>query len=189
MKPTLEVGNTYPYRDGVGEPVKIIGMTGSQTFPFRGDNNENYTRDGCIFTHKSSVYDINPEAPLAYDDAHAEPTPKATHVHEPNAVVVKSDATRFSGDPNFARLRNTLLRAYLQVAEGKGAERHGNGKPWPEQPMFKIAEMVGTGFHLGQAIKKIDESTRLPGEAAVKELLGAITYLAAAIEAIEEGKR
>ncbi len=97
--------------------------------------------------------------------------------------------TDFSGDPRYASLRRTLLSAYLQVAEGKGAERHGSGKAWDEQPMFKIIDVVGTGFPLGQALKKIEESTRLDEAGAIKELYGAITYIAAAIQAIEQGKR
>jgi hypothetical protein len=47
--------------------------------------------------------------------------------------------------------------------------------------MQAICDLVGDGFALGQAIKKIQESQRLPHEAAEKELLGAIVYVAGAV--------
>jgi hypothetical protein len=54
--------------------------------------------------------------------------------------------------------------------------------------MLKIQRMLtGSGFALGQAIKKMEESQRLPNkEAAIQELLGAIVYIAGAIIYLEE---
>lgn len=164
----LEVGKSYVRRDG--SVVRIVRNDGHITYPFDAEDGRSYQPNGREFAdHIESARDIITEA-------------------KPHASELPIE-TDFSGDPKFSRLRNTLLRAYLQVAEGKGAARHGSDKAWPEQPMFKIAEIVGTGFHLGQALKKIEESTRLDDEAAVKELLGAISYIAAAIESIEEGHR
>lgn len=40
---------------------------------------------------------------------------------------------------------------------------------------------MGLGFPLGQAMKKIQECQRMDPDAAKRELLGAINYLAAAI--------
>lgn len=75
-----------------------------------------------------------------------------------------------------------LQEALEQSAFGKGRARHGQDKPWVEQPIITIQEMLGNeGFSLGQAIKKCQEATRLPPEKAVEELKGAIVYLAAAI--------
>ena len=87
----------------------------------------------------------------------------------------------------FSDLRKTLDGAFEQAASGKGAERHGNGKPWREQPIFKIAEKHGTGFLSGQAAKKLEESLGLPTkEAKIRELRGVINYVAALIQMIEE---
>jgi hypothetical protein len=68
-----------------------------------------------------------------------------------------------------------------QVANGKGAERHGGETPFLAQPWVHYAEQHGVGFLTGQAAKKLDESNRLSGEAIERELLGAIAYAAMAL--------
>ena len=74
--------------------------------------------------------------------------------------------------------------AVAQAARGKGSERHSyDGEPFSEQLIFEIPRRLGacgSGFLLGQAVKKIYESVRLEPERARAELLGAINYLAAA---------
>lgn len=82
---------------------------------------------------------------------------------------------------NYNSLNKVLREAYLQASEGKGRERHASGQPFGMQPICELTRKVGLGFALGQAMKKIEESQRLPGEHGVAELLGAINYLAAAI--------
>lgn len=95
------------------------------------------------------------------------------------------------GVPGYEKLSDVLARAYDQASKGKGKERHAGGKPFHEQPMQVISDMfdspVGMYF---QAIKKIRESHRLPTtEAQVRELLGAINYIAGIIIFLEkEGK-
>jgi hypothetical protein len=90
-------------------------------------------------------------------------------------------------------LLHILLDAFEQSAVGKGKERHGTATRFEDQPIFQIPKLLGgekfgQGFRLGQALKKLQESTRLPtAEAAYRELLGAIVYIAA--EAIEVRKR
>lgn len=88
----------------------------------------------------------------------------------------------------YESLVDVLDAALAQAAEGKGAERHGNGKPFDAQPMARITEMVGIGFVLGQCIKKCAEAKGMVdrGElaAAERELLGAINYAAGAVLAI-----
>jgi hypothetical protein len=69
---------------------------------------------------------------------------------------------------------------------GKGAERHADGKPFDCQPMMEIGRMVGIGFTLGQAMKKAQEASRMDNDAAKRELLGAINYLAGAYLLLEE---
>lgn len=96
--------------------------------------------------------------------------------------------TIFTGDPKFGPLRHGLMRAYKHAAEGKGQERHGAGRSWDNQPIMTISRTHGCGFALGQAAKKIEESTRLEDGPAVHEILGAINYLVAAVQVIEEGQ-
>lgn len=82
--------------------------------------------------------------------------------------------------PGYHPLAAVLQMALNQAQEGKGAVRHANGQPFLSQPIMEIGRMVGNGYQLGQAMKKAQESTRLPWPAAQRELLGAINYLAAA---------
>lgn len=87
--------------------------------------------------------------------------------------------------PGYEKLADVLRRAYEQAAQGKGAERHASGKPFHEQPMQDLIKLYGVGFALGQAGKKAQESQRMTTSSAVRELLGAINYLAGAVIALE----
>jgi hypothetical protein len=80
-----------------------------------------------------------------------------------------------------------LNEAVEQAAHGKGKERHACDRPFDRQPIMEIQRLLGSNhFALGQAIKKAQESTRLPKERAKHELIGAIVYLSAAILHLEE---
>lgn len=82
----------------------------------------------------------------------------------------------------YKSLQKVLEMAYNQAAHGKGKERHANNKPFEQQDICAITRDVGLGFPYGQARKKINESARVGGkDFAIRELLGAINYLAAAI--------
>lgn len=83
--------------------------------------------------------------------------------------------------PGYESLEDVLDRAYEQAARGKGHQRHGQGQPFEQQPMQTICDLYGPGFALGQAAKKAQESMRMEREPAVRELLGAINYLAGAV--------
>ena len=85
--------------------------------------------------------------------------------------------------PLFCVLNDALNEAQV----GKGKERHGNGLSFTEQPALTITRAVGLGFPLGQAMKKIQECQRMDTDAAKRELLGAINYLAAAVLFLDEG--
>ena len=85
---------------------------------------------------------------------------------------------------NYGRLDGVLARASEQASKGKGAERHSDGQAFEEQPIMWI-EREFKSFQLGQAVKKIHESQRLEPGAAVRELLGAINYLAAKVVMVE----
>ena len=77
-----------------------------------------------------------------------------------------------------------LGEAVAQASRGKGAERHAeSGEKFSDQLIMSIPKRLGPGgecFCLGQALKKICESRRLPPDRARAELLGAINYIAAA---------
>ncbi len=80
------------------------------------------------------------------------------------------------------------MMALEQASHGKGAERHGQGKPFDQQPMMQISRMLN-GSPVGcmyQAIKKTQEASRMDADAAQRELLGAINYLAGAYLLLEE---
>jgi len=85
----------------------------------------------------------------------------------------------------YESLANVLERAFDQAATGKGAERHADNKPFHQQPMQQIGDRRGVGFILGQADKKSEEAQGMANrgqvDAAVRELLGAIVYLAGAV--------
>ena len=83
-------------------------------------------------------------------------------------------------------LFDVLRDALDQAQNGKGEERHGNGLSFTGQPALTITRAVGLGFPLGQAMKKIQECQRMDTDAAKRELLGAINYLAAAVLFLDE---
>jgi hypothetical protein len=90
-------------------------------------------------------------------------------------------------DPYF-ELGRVLGLAFEQASGGKGAQRHGQGKPFDRQPMLEISRMLN-GSPIGcmyQAIKKTQEASRMDTAAAQRELLGAINYLAGAYLLLEE---
>ena len=91
---------------------------------------------------------------------------------------------------HYQHLQDVLNRAYSQAESGKGAERHGQDLPFTDQPMQTISRLIGTHHGLlYQAIKKAQESTRLPTvDRQVAELLGAINYLAGAVIYLENEK-
>ena len=81
----------------------------------------------------------------------------------------------------YSSLKKVLDEALLQASEGKGKERHASdGEAFEDQPICEIARRLDGG-PLYQVVKKVYESVRLPGEAGVRELLGAINYIAAEI--------
>ena len=91
--------------------------------------------------------------------------------------------TTFDEDP----LRYVLNAAYAQAITGKGKERHGDEKPFVEQISMSITKAIGLAYPLGQAWKKADEAQRMPKDAAIRELLGAINYMAIAIITLIDG--
>lgn len=84
--------------------------------------------------------------------------------------------------PGYERLASVLRDAYAQAAAGKGKQRHAVGEQaFTDQLIVTGAKTYGVGSLLFQAHKKADESQRMDFDPAVRELQGAIVYLAAAI--------
>ncbi len=86
---------------------------------------------------------------------------------------------RVEAKPEYSCLAQVFDAALVQAQAGKGLERHASGEDFSAQVICEVGRRVGMGYPLGQAVKKAFESQRLSPEAAVKELLGAINYLAA----------
>lgn len=91
-------------------------------------------------------------------------------------------------DPAYTRLADVLERAFDQASGGKGKDRHvkAEGQAFDDQPICSLQRIYGNGYAFGQVGKKMEESMRMPKDAAVAELLGAINYLAAAVIVREE---
>ena len=87
---------------------------------------------------------------------------------------------------NYASLKRVFALAVDQAENGKGKERHANGEPFEKQKICQIARWVGSGYTIGQAVKKAIESQRLPSGRKLAELLGAMNYLAAEYIVAEE---
>ena len=93
--------------------------------------------------------------------------------------VRPSNAAAYAIVPGYETLHNVLNRAYEQAAKGKGKERHAGDLPFDEQPMQQISDLLNADAGMAfQACKKIHESRGLPHDAKIRELLGAINYIA-----------
>lgn len=101
--------------------------------------------------------------------------------------------TRAPAPSGYEPLADILDAALMQAADGKGSERHGNGLPFVDQPMAEITRSHGLGFPLGQVEKKCREAhgmaSRGQTDAARRELLGAINYIAGAVLALATPNR
>jgi hypothetical protein len=84
-------------------------------------------------------------------------------------------------------LRRVYDLAVEQAARGKGFERHATeGQAFDDQDIVQENVRLGSiHFGVGQARKKALEANRLGVEAAKRELLGAMNYLAGAYRYLE----
>lgn len=129
--------------------------------------------------------------PIAYICAQCEAWYEIGREHtcaEPKDVGIKHDQDNPLQAEGYDSLAKVLERAFDQAARGKGKERHSKGEDFTAQVIVEGARRFGTGALLFQAFKKSEESQRLPTDRAVKELLGAIVYLASAVIVLEEGE-
>jgi len=92
-------------------------------------------------------------------------------------------------DISYSSLKRVLDMAYDQASSGKGKERHANNDTFESQPICQIPRYQGSiDFVTGQAIKKCLEVSKLTTvDAKIRELLGAINYIAAGIIVLQEG--
>lgn len=91
---------------------------------------------------------------------------------------------------DYKALKNELESAFLQAASGKGKERHSHGEAFEKQQICQLARWLRDNPVAGplfQACKKILETSRLDAGAALRELDGAINYIAAAKIVLREG--
>lgn len=100
------------------------------------------------------------------------------------------DAGKDETPSKYSELYRVLMMAYDQAANGKGKERHANDERFEDQPIMTIAKGHGMGYQTGQAAKKLQEAHKLLAirgkDAAIREILGAINYAAAAILLLEQ---
>lgn len=94
-------------------------------------------------------------------------------------------------DLRYAELKRVLQMAHDQAASGKGRERHDHDgrSSFEQQLICQVGRYTNSTVGcIQQAVKKSVESTRIRGkEAKIREILGAINYLAAAVLLVEEG--
>ena len=124
----------------------------------------------------------------------ADKGPDSNLLYKPDGTGLSTDLVAewvddIDNDPDpYSDLKRVLGLALEQASGGKGAQRHGQGKPFDRQPMMEISRMLN-GSPIGcmyQAIKKTQEASRMDVDAARRELLGAINYLAGAYLLLEE---
>jgi len=163
----------YPDTKGVGVGMKELAF-------------KEYGLNPYFNSIANALYRIPP-----LTDYRWQPSDSKPEIHiAPNKETAEAWCkTRFEPQTpdGYFSLREVLNRAFEQASKGKGKERHAQGLPFNQQPMQVISNLIGSqdGMYY-QAIKKIQESTRLPSkERQVAELLGAIIYIAGAIINLE----
>ena len=177
----IEAGKFYQTRDG--RVVGPIEKAGRGAFPFKA------MLDGKVtFWLDAGFKDLDTIGHA--DDLVAEWGGEAGDVTlEPGELTIdpRDIAPASTG---YGDLHAILQDAFDQSASGKGRERHANDKPFDRQPIMEIGRMVGPGYAIGQAMKKLQEAmtmqSRNQTDAADRELLGSIVYAAAAVKLIRE---
>lgn len=202
----IEAGKFY--RNRRGERVGPMTENHVKSYPwFAGSHHSTYTKDGQLYGGEETAGDliaewhgVKPALPSlvvtrggrAVEDQEQgiEDFKEACRRAAQPPAILDWSAT---ASPAYAPLAAILQEAYDQAATGKGKERHANDRPFIDQPILEIGRMCGPGFDTGQSIKKQQEAmgmlARGEDDAAIRELLGAINYAAAAIILIRERKR
>jgi glutamine amidotransferase-like uncharacterized protein len=104
------------------------------------------------------------------------------------ARIVKGSNVLSEIREEYQALLSVLIEALEQAQDGKGKIRHQAhaAEKFTDQVICEVGRRLGTGYNLGQAVKKIYESEALDEQSAINELFGAINYIAAAIILIRE---
>jgi len=148
--------------------------------------------EACEEAYIAACEEVGPNSPefdRVYDD-HYEKEMERMSDSKSDGYEKEMERMSDSKSDGYEKLREVLKRAGEQASLGKGKERHsetqGVFRPFHEQPICSIGRMVGTGYNIGQGMKKGHEARELPQERAVDELLGAINYFASAVILMEE---
>lgn len=181
----IEAGKFYRTRDGRRARVTEVCFSNGESYPilgFLGTVAAAWTDDGRFL---NAVEDSPADLIAEWVD---EPIRKT--LAEMSQEVDDAWLDRWSTLTPYASLAAILDAALAQASEGKGKERHANGKPFLEQPIMEIGRMVGPGGHAYQIAKKAQEAVGMAarGEyaAAEAEMLGVIVYAAADVLLLRE---
>lgn len=178
----IEIGKRYRMRNGGIATITgnkfLFGQMGFCGVVSGGDAHS-WLPTGEFLNGYRHPFDLMAPAP---DFAEVADEPQAPY--DPGPAVV-------SHVPGYAELASVLQDAYNQSSTGKGSERHGNGKPFLEQPILEIVRMLGgTDGHAYQIMKKAQEANSMARreefDAAEREFFGVIVYAAAAVIRLRE---
>lgn len=137
---------------------------------FKGDQSAVLVGQALKYKQWSEKTDVDPEMVQKFM--------RDTECQEENRL----NFPRSQVEPGYELLAAILDEALEQAQAGKGKERHSAGEPFHEQPITQISFLLGSSdFNLGQAVKKLRESKRLPPARRRAERLGAINYIVASI--------
>jgi phage terminase large subunit GpA-like protein len=94
----------------------------------------------------------------------------------------------------YKALSQALQKAFLRAAKGKGAQRHGDDRPFEQQDLCEELRALGYALASYQIRKKAKELLRLSPRARSNEALDIIVYAAAIVivsarEVEDEDKR
>ena len=112
------------------------------------------------------------------------------HMNHFNSDVALSLDSAVAG---YSPLERVLCAAYAQASGGKGKDRHAAGDDFLDQPIMTIGRLLKSADgEAYQAIKKLREGLMMHQrgntDAAIRECLGAINYIAAAALLLAESE-
>lgn len=177
----IEEGKRYLNRRG--DVVGPMMPHNSTKYPwFCASFASTYSANGALFIGEETAGDLIAEWQNGDGAKDVTPSPEPA-----GQILLDWSAT---ASPEYAPLAAILQEAYDQAATGKGKERHANDRAFIDQPILEIGRMCGPGFNTGQSIKKQQEAMGMLARghhaSAIRELLGAINYAAAAVLLIRE---
>lgn len=189
----IEAGKFYRMRNGrKAGPMEWLPAEDSEFYPWEAqyEREDGELLDGMWMPDGSCYADQEEHPRDLVAEWVDEPIPADLN-DTVEQLAAEHDAEHDAEYAAYGCLQGILDDAYAQAARGKGKERHANDKPFNDQPIMEVGRIVGSGFALGQVMKKAGEAKgmadRGDADAAERELLGAIVYAAAAVLLIREG--